>query len=77
MHTFVIYPYPWDYCSWDEKYKWDSVMRKMLYGAAEICLLCAKLPFISDWDTGRWEKWLWIFTASEIQKSDHFLSTEL
>ena len=60
MHKFVIFPYPWNYCSWDEKYKWDSIMRKMLYGAAEFCLLSAssKLPFISDWGTGRWELWL-------------------
>ena len=60
MHKFVIFPYPWNYCAWDEKYKWDSIMRKMLYGAAEFCLLSAssKLPFISDWGTGRWELWL-------------------
>ena len=60
MHKFVIFPYPWNYCSWDEKYKWDSIMRKMLYGAAEFCLLSAssKLPFISGWGSGRWELWL-------------------
>lgn len=41
------------------KYKWDSIMRKMLFGAAEFCLLSAssKLPFIRGWGTGRWEQW--------------------